>query len=548
MPLPIGSDTTKWPPPGLAPVFTRMAQWSALYSNDLQKIQAAFGGGEIQDQTGFFASDKGGFRATLSRTLQRFFLGEPTRGPDRLSKVPVPVAAELCQGSADLLFADPVTVDSEHEATRDRLLELLDDREHTTYAEAAELAACLGGVYLRTTWDVKVRPDGPFTTLRDADQAVPEFLHGVLVAVNFWTVVARADTEVWRLIERHETRADDDGPDTGYIVYRLYKGTDEVLGTLQSLDALASTRGMLNNPDMGQDQSISTKSPGLAVTYVANQRPNRLWRSNEVGRYLGRSDLDGVEHLIDQLAEVTTAWVRAIRLGKARLFVGEHLLKNGGPGNGNVANLEQEAYTAVKTVAGPNASVADAVTMVEPAVHYEQYAATAEHLMEQILQMAGYSMQTFGVGDTGTVRTATEIESKERRSLLTRERKIREWRPALVAHLGKMLAVDNALFEGKSDPEQVDVNFTDGVQETQLALANTALALFQSQSASVERRVRIVNPDWDDDDVLDEVDKIEKEFAPDPLDEPGMGAMGGGSGGVRASASQSTGSESQSAA
>jgi hypothetical protein len=538
MPLPIGSDKTPWPPTEISALLLKMAQWGAWYTGDLQKLQAAYGGGDIQDSTGFFASDHGGFKATIGRTLQRWFVGEPTRGPDRLTKLPIPIGAQMCQASADLLFADPVVVTSSDAATQERLEAMLDDHAHAMYAEAAEGCAALGGVYLRATWDIKAYPDGPFTTIRDADSAIPEFLFGRLQAVTFWTVVERTDERVMRLLERHEI---DPFTGNGVIRYALYQGKDDRLGTRVGLSASPVTAAMEANPDLQMGTLIDTKSPGLAVTYVPNQRPNRLWRTHSIGRYLGRSDLDGVEHLMDQLAEVMSAWTRAIRLGKARIFVAKHLLKNGGPGNGQIADLEQEAYTQVESLAGADLSLAEQVQMLEPRVNYEQYRATAEALTEQILQMAGYSMQTFGVGDTGTVRTATEIESRERRSLMTRDRKIREWRPALEEHLRKLLAIDNALFGGKSNPEaDIDIEFASNVQETTLALANTALAQFQSQSASRKERVKGLHPDWDDDAVDEEVKALEAEF-PDigALPDPGMDPFGGSSDTARSVVSES---------
>jgi hypothetical protein len=522
MPLPISDKTTVWPPPELKQILAHMTQWSAWFTGDLQALQAAYGGGVIQDSTGFFASDAGGFRATVGRTLQRFFVGEPTRGPDRNTKLPIPIAAEMCQASADLLFADPVTITAGETSTQDRLLELVDDSLHSTFAEAAEICAALGGVYLQVNWDPKNFPDAPFVTIKDADTAIPEFTWGRLTAVTFWSVVQTTGKTVWRHLERHELRGG-----IGYIIHGLYEGEIDKLGIRVDLNSVPALAKFANNPDMGMDGSISTLSDGLAVVYVPNQTPNRIWRSDKIGRHLGRSDLDGVEHLMDQLAEVMSAWTRAIRLAKARIFLSKELLKNAGPGNGSVGDLEQEAYTTINSLGGKELSLADQIQLIQPKVEFQQYKDTAEALMEQILQMAGYSMQTFGVGDTGTVRTATEINSKERRSLMTRARKIREWRPALVTLLTKLLLVDNDMFAGHNTVSEIDVVFNDGVQETPLALANTALAMYQSESASVIERVTVLHPDWDDDDITAEVALIKEEFA-HPLPDPAMTPFDGG--------------------
>lgn len=555
MPLPASGANTVWPPKQLERILPRMAQWSAWYSGELEALQIAYGGGTAQDSTGFFASDGGGFKAAVGRTLQRWFVAQRPIGNERNTKLPIPIAAEMCQASADLLFADPVTVtvgvtkkpaaptDADGDAaaptkapnpTQDRLNELLDDNFHSTMAEAAELCAALGGVYLRTTWDLVNFPEGPFSTIKDADAALPEFKWGRLSAVTFWSVIKRDGSKVYRHLERHEIKLDLLGAPTGngIILHGLYEGDDETLGTRINLTTLPETEAMALHTDLNVEGTIDTGSAGLAVTYVPNQTPNRSWRRDVIGRHLGRSDLDGVEHLMDQLAETMSDWMRARRAARARVMMSKDLVKSAGPGNGTVVSLEKETYidTDFAMGGGPSSSpkLSDRVQILQPEFHPEDFKVTADDLIEQILQMVGYSMQTFGVGDTGTQRTATEVESKERRSMMTRSRKIREWNPALVEHITKLLQVDNTFFRGHNDIVDLTVEFTDGVQETQLALAQTVQALFTAESASLRERVSILHPEWDEDQIEAEAKAIEKEFAaptPESLVPPDFGPV-----------------------
>jgi len=533
MPLPVSDSTTQWPPTSLDGILPSMGQWSAWWTNSLEKLQIAYGGGSTGDTTGFFASDTGG-RKVHSLGPIRWFVGKPAIQGAENTKLPIPIAAEMCQASADLLFSDPITVtigapkaaDGESKTanpTQERLNALLDDNFHSTMAEAAEVCAALGGVYLRVTWD-DTFADGPFSTIKDADTAIPEFKWGRLVAVTFWTVVKRAGKDVYRHLERHELGA----TGNGVILHGLYQGEDDKLGTRISLAALPETAAMALHDDLNVEGSIDTATPGLAVTYVPNQTPNRMWRTDPIGRHLGRSDLDGVEHLLDQLAETMSDWMRARRAARARVMLSKDLVKSAGPGKGTVANLEQETYvnTDFAGGGGPSSSpkLADRVQVLQPTFEPEQYKATADTIIEQILQMAGYSVQTFGVNpDGGGDKTATEIESKERRSLMTRSRKIREWNPALVEHLTKLLLVDNQFFNGVNIVTELTVEFSDGVQESQVKLGQYVQSLFVSESASVEERVEILHPDWDEDQKSTEVLRIKEEFAhalPDPTMTP----------------------------
>lgn len=573
MPLPASSPKAPWPPTEHVKLLAHMRQWSAWFANDLQQLQAAYGGGAIQDSTGFFASDTGGWKATVGRTLQRWFSGEPTRGPDRINKVPIPIAAQICQASADLLFSDPIKVTG-YEAPptaaptkgtpaaaprvqtpeQEYLDAKLGDRFHSLMAEGHEIGAALGGVYLRTTWDEKLRHLGAFTTLKDADCALPEFLWGQLIAVTFWRVIAREDDgrTVWRHLERHEFRGTNPN---GYIQHGLYKGDDDTLGLRYALDARPETAGILSTPGILPDGAIDTGTPGLAVTYVPNQRPQRLWRTDPIGRNLGRSDLDGIEHLMDQLAEVMSSWLRAIRLAKARILLDKALLKNGGPGNGMIADLEQEVFTAVESLGGAgDQPLSQMVQLLQPTIAWEQYQGTVMMLIQQILQMSGYSVSTFGIGDSAqtstSMITATEVEQRERRSLMTRDRKIREWRPALEEHLRKLIATDQLLFGAiPFDTAKLRVEFAPGVQETKLELAQTALAAFQAEAMSQIERIKLLNPDWDDAEIQAELKALQDEAqaAAELAAPPMMDALGGDGGGPAAgsgSAGSSGGSSS----
>lgn len=521
MPLPTLAPGELWPPKSLEKILPAMTQWSAWYSGELARLQAAYGGGPMLDQTGFFSSDKGGFKATVNRTLQRWFVGEPARGPERNTKLPIPIAAEICQASADLLFSDPVSVNVSDEGTQTRLLDLLDDSFHSTIAEAAEMCAALGGVYLRVTWDDTVS-DGPFTTVKDADTAIPEFKWGRLRAVTFWNVVHRDGKIVYRHLERHELNS----LGIGVILHGLYAGEEDSLGTRVSLTARPETEQLALFTDLNVEGTISTESPGLAVTYVPNQTPNRLWRTDPIGRNLGRSDLDGVEHLMDQLAETMSDWMRARRVARARIMLSKELLKNNGPGNGTVTDLSQEVFTTVNSLDGKDLTMDQKIQLLQPAFNPDQFQKTATALIEQILQMAGYSMQTFGIEGDHPQRTATEIESKEQRSLMTRRRKSREWVPALREHVTKLLEVDRVFFGHQNVTTDVDVEFASTVVVSQLNLAQTAQALYVSQSASTKERVTLLHNDWDEDQIDAEVAAIQAEFAVAPLHDPQFAPMG----------------------
>lgn len=536
MPLPIANSP--WPPRQLRNILPQMAVWSAWYGGDVNELAHVYGGSTDPTSTNFFGSDAGGFRVTVGRALQRWFHGEPTRGPDRRIKLHVPIAADLCQSSADLVFADPPTLTigkdtapkrlapagpgqsrpaagrfssiattSSTTPTQDRLNDYTGDDLYTRLAEAAELSAALGGVYLRVSWAQDIA-DEPFLTVMDADSSIPEFKFDTLTAVTFWQVIATEGQTVWRHLERHEL----DAQGHGIIVHALYQGERDNIGHPVPLLDQPETAGFV---DVDHPEGIfSTESPGLAVTYIPNQRPHRRWRTDPLGRHLGRSDLDGVEQMMDALDETYTSWQRDIRLGKSRLIVARSLTENNGSGQGSTVNLEQEAYSPVTALLPGATSMDGLMSQVQFKIRVQEHLDTAMNLLEQIVRSAGYAGHAFGITpQTKGTKTATEVESMDRRSLLTRDRKIRLQTGPISYIVTKLLAVDQAIFQRPNIvlDDDVQVVFPDGVQESQITLAQTVMALRTAEAATTETLVGIVHPDWDPDDVAAEALQILKE-------------------------------------
>jgi len=271
------------------------------------------------------------------------------------------------------------------------------------------------------------------------------------------------------------------------------------------------------------DSSISTVSPGLAVVYVPNQRPQRRWRADPVGASLGRSDLDGVEPLMDALDETYSSWMRDVRLAKARLIVPEYMLQNLGAGRGAGFDADQEIFTPLSMP--PSDGNTTQISENQFKIRFEEHKATSDELVATILRSVGYSAQTFGEGVNGGAVTATEVTSKERRSYLTRDRKIRLFRPSIADAIEKLLAVDAALFASRVAVERPQVAFADEVQADPEVLARTAQLLRAAQAASTATLVNMQHPDWDDTAVKAEVALILAESGmsvPDPFAGPAV--------------------------
>jgi hypothetical protein len=221
--------------------------------------------------------------------------------------------------------------------------------------------------------------------------------------------------------------------------------------------------------------------------------------------------------------------MRDIRLAKARLIVPEIYLESQGRGKSSVFQTEQEIFSPVNTMGKPD--LLD-ITPAQFAIRVDEHLRAAQELTTKIVGAAGYSAQTFGVGDgTGAARpvTATEIAARERRSFITRDRKIVYWRPGLQQIIEVLLAIDASVFHSGVTPERPDLEFGDGVSEDPTTVAQTAQLLRAAEAASTETLVKLVHPDWDDTAVREEVAKI-RDDQQSAMSVPGLDAGMGQSG------------------
>ncbi|KRE79955.1 hypothetical protein ASG71_07935 [Arthrobacter sp. Soil763] len=497
---------TAWPPKDHADIAAAYDTWSAWYSNEVAQLSAVYG--RTTTRPGL-----------LNRVASWFWTPKDTVDTvddQGLVKLHVPVASDLCQVSADLLFSEPPAVTVEDPKANTKAQERLDliagagfDQTMTSFAE---VSAALGGGYLRITWDGTLR-DHVFLTKVDADGAIPEFRYGHLTGVTFWRVVGTDASRVFRHVERHEL----DSFGVGVIIHGLYEGTTDNLGSPRALADHPATEHLAAVVDA--DSTVSTETPGLAVGYAPNIGPNRRWRLNPAGANLGRSDLDGIEPLMDALDRVYSSLMRDIELGKGRALVSSTALDDNGPGRGATFNVDKAVFTGLKI---PPDAMKDAkfpVEVIQFKIRVDEHLTAAAALYGQIIRTAGYSAQTFGEKDeSGGNTTATEVTAKERRTYLTRDRKIRNLKPVLETLLSKALEVDAKVFNTGVQPVPVTVTFADAVQESMESLARTAQLLRAAEAAATKTLVAMVHPDWDEEDIKAEAEAIraERSMFPDP--------------------------------
>lgn len=465
-----------WPPGDFDQFYRKFREWGAWYSGSRTALMNFYAGQANE----FWAEDI---------------------TDDRKTMLHIPVAGDIAGVSADLLLSEPPEIKipkahqdeapSEAIDEQDRLDEMISETDlYSRLLEAAESASALGGVYLKVNWDTEFR-DYPIISVAQSDNAIPEFKWGFLNKVTFHKVLDKPDSNLyWRQLEIHEP---------GVIRNELWKGGKFDLGSQYDLSARSETQDL--------EPVVETGIDTLACRYIPNKKPNRLWR----GSNLGQSDLSGIEDMMDSIDETYTSWMRDVRLAKGRIIVPDYMLeKNNGKWEFDV---DREVFTALSM--GPASAEKPAeITPQQFDIRAEKHKNTAQELLEKCFTTAGYSPQSFGMeGEAGNV-TATEIKAKESKSFKTRAKKARHLKNNLEEILQIALKIDREKFNGATGEYRPQVNLQDSIETNPINRADSINKLVQAQALSIDTRVRMLHPDWGEDQIEKEVERI--------MDEQGM--------------------------
>jgi hypothetical protein len=481
MALPTDPDAP-WPPPSQKRYYAKFEEWAAWYAGEPDGLVSA----------------------AQSNPRWRFWRRVAGQ-QDMRARVHVPVASDLAAVSGSLLFGEPPRVripkghDEDETAAADEAATQADDKTqhrlqeimamggvHARLVEAAEVAAALGGVYLHPAWDTAVAKY-PLLAVVHADAAVPTFKWGVLTEVIFHRVFDESGNIVKRHLERHYV---DNGK--AKVDHAVYVGGKAHLGKKESAAQL------------GFEATVTLPFDHLDVQYVPNVRPNRLWRNS----HLGISDYSGSEDLLDGLDETYASWMRDIRLAKARIIVPEDFLDRKGE-----FNSESEVFTPLSLEPGASDAGTRNILANQFAIRFNEHRETAGDFVERIASNAGYSPQTFGLRIEGRAETGTALRIRERKTILTLRKKGSYWRPAIATVLEDMLTVDVEVFGTTLVVQRPIVQMADSIIDEPLELAQTVQAMHAAEAASLQTKVQTLHPDWNDEEVAEEVERIKDDTA-----------------------------------
>ena len=488
----------EWPPDKWRRKYDKFAEWAAWLSGNPAELLDIYSANFSLDKGNYNFIDSGIGYSSLFEARGRFW-GKNIQNK-RQTMLHVPVAGDIASTSANLLFSEKpdIKIAEAHEenadpqavSEQDRLDSIADSIDlYSRILEAANTAAALGGAYLKVNWDTSFKPF-PIISVAQPDNAIPEFKWGFLQRVTFHKTIAKPDTNLrYRLLEIHEP---------GVIKNQLWKGTDIHLGKRVSLDTFNSLSNL--------EDEVSTGLDGLACRYMPNKLPNKLWRGSD----MGQSDYGGIEGIFDAIDETYTNWLRDVRLARGRIVVPDYMLDKNKTTGAFEFDIDQEVFTAMNM--GPASSdEAPSIESVQFDIRSDEHKDTISELITQAYSLAGYSPATFGIDSQSGAATATEIKAREGKSYKTRAKKARFAQSALEEILHIALKIDANHFGQANGNYRPQVNIADSVENDPIDLADSINKLNQAEALSIDAKVRMLHPNWEEGQIEAEVNRIMEE-------------------------------------
>lgn len=387
---------------------------------------------------------------------------------------PVAVTREVCQFSADLLFsAEPSVTFADNEEALNQVQEA--NGMASALVDIAAHIATEGRGGLRILRDSEIEDGTPLITHVHENQIIWDERHGRFVlggGVVMSRVADAVGQEVYRLIEEHKP---------GVIERKLYRGQSFLLGKEVALNTLQEFSKLLPEEQTGLD------------------KPTLIRWDNVSG---GHSDIAGQEVMLDRINEEFSRGIEKSLKSKPVTFAARELADAAGGVDLTGIILTGAANFARDLGEDPIKSV----ETVQPTFNSQEVIAWINFLVDCALLFMGYSKASYGRDEGGSADSGKALKLRQSRTLLKEAGKDRMATEALtMAYATAMCWLAGGSNVSDFRP---DVQLGDGLPGDELEDAQTAQAWDAAKAISLEEKIRIRRPDWDDEKIQEEIQRI----------------------------------------
>lgn len=468
-----------------------MDSWAAWWTGDIQRLRQL---APVTAPNGYWAS-----RA---------------RDCDRLA-FHLPAAGDIARRSARLVASDTPALDwgnTTSAAEWDTLSQTIG--WSSSILELVQTSSAVGLAYSRPMWD-QAFTGHPLLTVVSGNDVLPTWRWGQLVSATVVTELKDTADEVLRWLEHHED---------GQIRHELWLGTKASIGRLVPLTehpVTADLKPIVN--------TTPVRPRGILMDPVPCLLPNPLAGTNPVGR----PHIQGSEVLLDQLDFSWDSLMRELRLGRKRIMVAQEYLtpigrdgdRVGGsrwssffsrPGGSRAAagfDTDDEVYSSLPGLdTESQTDRTPGITPVDMVLRTREHLDACAALFEQTVSRAGFAPQTFGISVEGQL-SGTAIRRREHASYGTRDEQRRYARPGLERTAETLMLINKVVFGRGGDIERPTLSWVETQQTDPMETAQTIELLRRAEAISDDTAVRTAHPEWDDEQIGQELAKLADERA-----------------------------------
>lgn len=405
---------------------------------------------------------------------------------------PLGIAREVCNFSAEMMFSAEPDITFEDD---EKLLESVQEANGLSarLIAMAAVVAAQGRGGLRIITDTDVSTEGvPLITHVHEHEVIWDERHGgfvvggaVIIERQFKTSMAALSADVYRLVEEHVK---------GGIKRKLYKGTSWQLGAPVAMDTIDEFAALPEEEDTGLDA------------------PTLIRWDNVSGGY---SDLVGAEAVLDRIdAEVSygaekSEKSRPISFAPASMFDSSGRVDLSG-----IIPISKSRYREMG-----EEDISKNYGTIQPSFLADETIAWIDFLLDTALLTMGYSKASYGRDEGGSADSGKALRLRQSRTLLKKAGKDR----MAVEAIKNALAVALTWQDGGSKVADYrpEIKLGDGLPRDTVEEAQEAGMWAAAEAISLEEKIRMRRPDWDNEMVDEEAKRI-KDEAPDPPVPPQM--------------------------
>lgn len=370
----------------------------------------------------------------------------------------------------------------------------------------------------------------PSVSVHSVDQFWIDFKNGVPERFNFFEEIPNANAyDKYFLVETREIKSwsNKTGKTAqgGFSTYSVCKVVGDDVKPIQE-EALPDTIAKhIRENEIQLNKPISIGLSSLGAYLINNTPTNSRFTHLE----LGESDLSHSINFLFAVDYVFTIYMREGEKTKTKVAATERMFmkEKGKRGDKWSVNADEDYFMILKGSLDPGMTLKDTLQFIQGEFRDQSYRETMEYFAQKAVTKSGYNPNTFNLGNRDV--KATEIYSLRDATMRKIDKKKQIIQNEYEALMWDFLYL---LTDRKLDSNsRIIVEFPDPMSTNLSELSSTLNNMTSAQAMSVEEKVKMIHPKWDDKQVQEEVNRIYKENdigeVPDPEAIGGAETRGG---------------------